>query len=96
MPFASVQPGLQIYQVGQGEIKSDGSAFIAFTPAIITSARVEGTASRAIMINPTVLRSGVNTITVKFDNISQLILGSYYVITIGLKVGGLDGGKSFS
>ena len=81
----------QVYQVGQGVIRADGSAFITLytsTQAIITSVRVEGIKMNAVMVNPVVLQPGQNAIVIKFDNASQLAPGNSYVITIDMNVGG--------
>jgi len=92
-PIPLSQPGYasQIYQVGQGIIRGDGYAHIYLysnTQAVVTSARIEGTNLTSFNINPAVLMPGQNEITIKFDNVYQLVPGTNYVIVIAVNIGG--------
>ena len=89
LPQPTLPP--QIYQVGQGIIRGDGYAQISLysnTQATVLSARIDGTLLASVNINPVVLQSGDNEITIKFDNVSSLTPGTTYLITLVVNVGG--------
>jgi len=84
------QPLTQIYQVGQGIIRGDGTAYITLyssTQATIITTRVEGIALNITMMNPVILQPGQNPIIIKFDNVFQLIPGNSYTILFTLMIG---------
>ena len=85
----SSQP--QIYQVGQGIIKSNGAATITLyspTQATILSARIEGTKITSVNINPIVLQPGHNNVTIQFNDVSSLVPYTNYNIILVVNIGG--------
>ena len=81
----------QIYQVGQGIIRSDGFAHLIIysnTQVLILSARIESTNINSVNILPVTLIPGQNGVIIKFDNVSSLKPGTAYVIAITINVGG--------
>ncbi|QXJ34971.1 DUF973 family protein [Saccharolobus shibatae] len=87
----SESQNVQIYPVGQGVIRRDGSAKIVIyssTTATIFSAKIEGTKLFTFKVNPVNLQPGNNEITIQFDDVSSLVENSTYVITLIVDVGG--------
>jgi hypothetical protein len=63
---------LQVYQVGQGIIKADGTAIITLyssTSLMITSVSIDGISYVTNQITPPILNPGYNTVTIKFPPI---------------------------
>jgi len=97
-PSATTQPTAQtqtpiIYQVGFGSIKQDGTAtFTLYSNqkgVNVLTALIEGTTIIAHMeqIIPNTLTEGNNTITIKFQNVTGLIIGNTYTISLNLSNG---------
>ena len=81
----------QIYQVGQGTIRSNGIAKITLyspTQATILSAKIDGTKLTSVNISPAVLPSGHTEVTIQFNDISSLIPYTIYQITLTVNIGG--------
>ena len=90
-PQSLSQTTPQIYQMGQGVIRSDGIAYLIIystTQVLILSARIEGTNINSTNIIPAALIPGQNGVVIKFDNVSSLKPGSTYIIAITINVGG--------
>ncbi|QGA54036.1 DUF973 family protein [Sulfolobus sp. E5-1-F] len=87
----SVTQSVQIYPLGQGVIKRDGSAKVAIyssTKATILSVKIEGTKIFTFNVNPVNLSPGNNEIVIQFNDISSLVENSIYVITLIVDVSG--------
>jgi len=81
----------QIYQVGQGTIRDNGTAKITLyspTQATILSAKIDGTTITSVNISPNVLPPGHTEVTVQFNDISSLIPYNVYEITLTVNMGG--------
>ncbi|MBB5255056.1 DUF973 family protein [Sulfurisphaera ohwakuensis] len=90
IPQPSTQ-AVQIYQVGQGVLRSDGYAQFTLyttTQTTIVSASIEGTNLQATYINPIILQAGNNNITAYFGNISNLTPGTTYIINLTINAQG--------
>ena len=85
VPPAPLPPTtLQVYQVGQGIIKADGTAVITLyssTSLMITSVSIDGTSYVNNQITPPILNPGYNTVTIKFPPIIGSP-GNNYTLTI--------------
>ncbi|QIW23943.1 DUF973 family protein [Sulfolobus sp. S-194] len=91
-PMPQLGPqALQVYQVGQGVLRSDGYAQFTLyttTQTTIVSASIEGTNLQATYINPIILQAGNNNITAYFGNISNLTPGVTYMINLAINAQG--------
>jgi len=91
MGIQTIQPAYQIYQVGQGIIRGNGYAKISLyssSQATLLSARIEGTTSTSVYVNPIVLQPGYNEVAIQFNNVSSLTPGSNYLVTLVVNIGG--------
>lgn len=82
---------VQIYSIGGGVIKGDGSAQILIYSSVsgsILSVKIEGMNIFTFKVNPATLQPGNNQINIQFDNVSNLVKGSTYIITLLVDVNG--------
>lgn len=80
----------QVYQVGQGIIRLDGTANLTLFSSInvnVVSASIDNTPYTTTNIIPNVLNVGNNFITMKFAGVTGLIPGNNYYLTIYLSNG---------
>ncbi|AKA74574.1 DUF973 family protein [Saccharolobus solfataricus] len=90
-PYVSQPMVPQVYQIGQGVIRSNGYAYISLyssAPANIISAKIEGTNIISTTITPITLQTGNNEVTIFFGNVQSLAPNTTYIITLTINIGG--------
>jgi Protein of unknown function (DUF973). len=93
MPQPYTAPSMyqpQVYQVGQGIIRLDGTVTLTLYSSItvnIVSASIDNTLYTTTDVNPNMLNPGNNSVTMRFLGVTGLVPGNNYYLTIYLSDG---------